>query len=92
MENKRLPTWGVLSRNSGSKGVETTKMFGPWPKKGTPLRFRAKKGHTGNEILESEKVPRKIFSSAQLGWLTKGYIFLPKKYNSIAKKGTFQHQ
>ena len=34
---------------------------GPWPKKGTPLRFRAKKGHPGNEILENEKVPRKIF-------------------------------
>ena len=31
---------------------------GPWPKKGTPLRFRAKKGHTGNEILVREKIPR----------------------------------
>ena len=28
---------------------------GPWPKKGTPLWFRAKKGHTGNEILGREK-------------------------------------
>ena len=40
-----------------------------------------------------KKVPRKIFSNAQLGWLTKGYIFLAKKeYNSMAKKGAVQHE
>ena len=61
-------------------------------KKGTPLRFRAKKGHTGNEILVREKVPRNlrrfIFSNAQLGQLTKTYIFWPKKGTIQGQKRT----
>ena len=37
-----------------------------------------------------KKVPRKIFSNDQLGWLTKGYMFLAKKgYNSMAKRVQF---
>ena len=40
-----------------------------------------------------KKVPREIFSDAQLGWLTKGSMFLAKKgYNSMAKKGTVTHE
>ena len=40
-----------------------------------------------------KKVPRKIISNAQPGWLTKGFMFLAKKgYNSMVKKGTVQHE
>ena len=50
----------------------------PWPKKGTPLWFRAKKGHTGNEILGREKIPRNflqfIFRMLKCFWPKKGTI------------------
>ena len=37
-----------------------------------------------------KKVPRNVFSNAQLGWLTKGYMFSAKKgYNSMTKRVQF---
>ena len=52
-------TTGDLSPKPTVRYAESLLHFsfekGPWPKKGTPLRLRAKKGHKGNEILVNEK-------------------------------------
>ena len=55
--------------------------------------FRAKKGHTGNEILVREKCSQNfVFRMLNLGG-SQGYMLLAKKgYNSMAKKGTAQHE
>ena len=65
-------------------------LFGPWPKKGTPLRFRAKKGHTGNEILESEKsTSRNIFECSTWVAHERLYVSGQKRvqFNTNRKKG-----
>ena len=67
--------------------------LGQWPKKGTPLRFRVKKGHNGNEILESEKSSQKnIFECSSWVARKRLYVFGQKGYNPMGEKGTVQHE
>ena len=57
-------------------------------KKGyTSKVYGQKKDIRGTKFYKVKEVPRKLFSNAQLGWLTKKiYMFLAKKgYNSMAK-------